>query len=332
VTAQLNLDEKRILVTGGAGFIGSHLVEELLRGNHEVVVLDNLSSGTQENLPYDKRLSFKQGDIRDLDLVDELVKDSDMVFHLAEYIPTTKNYGSGHVVKYSGDYPLQDFDVSARGTLIVLNSARKHSKKFIFTSSAAVYGGAKSRLKETSPTCPISPYGASKLCAEEYVRLYSRIYHLPTSIVRLFNVYGPRQSKYVMYDLLLKLNKNPKELQILGTGEETRDFVYVKDAVKALLLVAQDEIADGQIYNVGSGKPTRIKEVVNAMLEILGIQPKVTFLGSSWKGDVKTLMSDISKISSIGYRPEYSLEKGLEELIQWFRTSDQVPQAKSNDT
>jgi len=319
----LDLTEKRILVTGGAGFIGSHLVDELLSRGHEVAVLDNLSSGVRENLPSTKKLTFVKGDIRDVDTADKLVKDSDLVFHLAEFIPTTKSYGSGHVIKYSVDDPLQDFDVSAKGTLTVLNSAKKYQKKFVFTSTAAVYGGATVRLKETFSPRPISPYGASKLCAEEYVRLYSRIYQLPTSIVRLFNVYGPRQSKYVMYDLLLKLEKNPKKLEMLGTGEETRDFVYVKDAVNAILLVAQDKYATGQVYNVGSGKATRIKDAVTTILKTLNLNPKVSFQGSSWKGDAKTLTSDISKISRIGYKPKYSLKKGLQELIKWYKTTNQ---------
>ena len=261
------LKEQSILVTGGAGFIGSHLVDELLSRGHNVTVLDNLSSGVQENLPSHERLKFVNDDITNIPIVDSLVKNSDMVFHLAEYIPTTKNYGSGHVVKYSMEAPIQDFDVSARGTLIVLQSAKKYSKKFIFTSTAAVYGESKDLLKETSPTIPISPYGASKLCAEEYVKLYHRIYGLPTSIVRFFNVYGPRQLKYVMYDLSLRLQKNPINSRDFGTGEEKRDFVYVKDAVKALLLVAQDEYAKGEIYNVASGNQTKIRELVNLMLQ-----------------------------------------------------------------
>ncbi|MBS7631723.1 SDR family NAD(P)-dependent oxidoreductase [Candidatus Bathyarchaeota archaeon] len=318
------LNEKRILVTGGAGFIGSHLTEELLRQGHSVIVLDNLSSGILNNLPKHKRLTFVEGDIRDFDLVDKLVKRSDMVFHLAEYIPTTMSYGSGHVVKYSIDAPLQDFDVSARGTLIVLNSAKKYGRKFIFTSTAAVYGGANFPLKEDFQPIPASPYGASKLCAEEYVRLYYRIYGLPTSIARLFNVYGPKQSKYVMYDVLLKLKQNQFYLEMLGTGDEIRDFVYVDDVVKALILIAQDEFATGEVYNVGSGKPIRINEMIHIMLELLGIRPEVKFAGSSWKGDVKNLIADISKISMIGYRPECSLSKGLVKLINWFKSTNRV--------
>lgn len=305
-------------MTGGAGFIGSHLVSELLKRKYFVTVLDNLSCGIRENLVNDENLTFIQGDISDLTLVDKLVRRSDMVFHLAEYIPTTKNFGCGHVVKFSVDAPLQDFDVSARGTLIVLNSAKKYRKKFVFTSTAAVYGESSSLLKESSRPTPISPYGASKLCAEQYISLYSRIYDLPTSIVRFFNVYGPRQSKYVMYDLSLRLKENPECLEMLGSGEELRDFVYVADAVNALLLVAQDKFATGEVYNVGSGRPTRINELVSIMLDIFGVHPDVAFKGSSWQGDVKHLIGDISKISSIGYQPSYSLVEGLKRFSEWF--------------
>jgi UDP-glucose 4-epimerase len=312
------LKEKRVLVTGGAGFIGSHLTEELLKQNREVIVLDNLSSGYISNLPNSEKLTFVRGDIRDIGLVDKLVANCDIVFHLAEFIPNTSNFGSGHVIKYSVNDPLCDFDVSARGTLIVLDCAKKHKRKFVFASTAAVYGNSQNPLKENFRPRPISPYGASKLCAEEYVKLYSRIYNLQTSIARFFNVYGPRQYKYVMYDTLIKLRENPNCLQMLGTGEQIRDFVYVKDAVNALLMISRDEFAKGQVYNIGSGQPTKIKDVVNIMLKILGINPKVIFLGSSWKGDIKTLVADISKVSKIGYKPEYSLENGMKELIDWF--------------
>lgn len=313
-----SLKGKRILITGGAGFIGSHLVEELIKGKNEVVVLDNLSSGTLDNIPKNKRLMFVQGDIRDLDLVDRLVSGSDIIFHLAEFIPSTQSFGSGHVVKYSNDNPLVDFDVSARGTLFVLDSVKKHEKRLVFASTAAIYGKTKVPIKENSRPNPISPYGTSKLCAEEYVKLYSRIYGTPTSTLRFFNVYGPRQTKYVMYDILLKLQKNPSLLSMLGSGKEERDFVYVKDAVKALILVAQDHAAFGQTYNVGTGVPTRISELTQLMTEILRLNPKVRFLGTSWKGDVQKLVADVSKISRIGYEPAYSLKEGLEKLIRWF--------------
>ncbi len=321
------LNERRILVTGGAGFIGSHLVDELLSRGHSVMVLDNLSSGFRDNLRCHPSLKFVRGNISNLNLVDRLVKNSDMVFHLAEYIPTTKVFGSGHVVKFSVDAPLQDFDTSARGTLVVLNSARKYNKKFVFTSTAAVYGESNLLLKENTQPMPVSPYGLSKLCAEEYVRLYSRLHNLPASIVRFFNVYGPRQLKYVMYDLMLRIKQNPAHIEILGTGEEMRDFVYVSDAVKALLLIAQDEFANGEIYNVASGHQTRICELVDALLKTCDTNPKIIFKGSSWKGDVKHLVADISKISAIGYRPSLTLEQGLNKFVNWFKATE-LNQAK----
>lgn len=313
-----DLKENRILVTGGAGFIGSQLTRELLVLGHSVTVLDNLSSGFESNLPKHKSLSFIQGDVRDANLVDSLVIESDLVFHLAEYIPTTNSYGAGHVIKFSVDDPLQDFDVSTRGTLIVLNSAKKHQKKFLFTSTAAVYGGATFPLKEEAQTTPISPYGVSKLCAEEYVKLYNRIYELPTAIVRFFNVFGPRQTKYIMYDLLLKLKNNPTSLNMLGTGQELRDFIYVNDAVKALLLVAQSNKSKCEVYNVASGKARTIKEVVLTMLNLLEIDIEVEFKGSSWKGDVGNLTADTTKIASLGFRTQCDFTTGLKSLIDWF--------------
>jgi UDP-glucose 4-epimerase len=317
------LNEKRILVTGGAGFIGSHLVDKLLSTGHSVTVLDDLSSGLLDNLCKHKLLSFVQGNISDLNLIDKLVQKSDMVFHLAEYIPTTRSFGSGHVVKFSIDSPLQDFDVSTRGTLIVLDRAKKYGKKFVFASTAAIYGESDSLLKESDQPFPISPYGASKLCAEEYVRLYSRIYNLPVSIVRFFNVYGPRQLKYIMYDLLLKVRENPEYIEVLGTGKEMRDFVYVADAVKALLLVSQDKFAVGEVYNVASGRPIQISQLVTDLLRIYDVHPQVSFKGSSWKGDVKHLIADASKINAIGYQTDYSLDEGLQKFVNWYKSTPQ---------
>jgi UDP-glucose 4-epimerase len=318
------LNEKIVLITGGAGFIGSHLVDHFLAEGRRVVVLDNLSSGAISNLPEHKNLTFVKGDVRDPVAVESLVKDCDIIFHLAEYIPSTKSYGSGHVVKYSMNEPLQDFDVSLRGTLTILDYAKKYAKKLIFTSTAAVYGNTKTAMEETQIPEPTSPYGLSKLCAEKYIQLYNRIYGLPIVIVRFFNVYGPRQTKYLMYDLLLKLSKNPEALEMLGTGNETRDFVFIKDVIRALALVSAEKSAEGQIYNVSSGKPIAIKEVVSTMLKLAGVKIDVTFTGSSWKGDIQNLEGNATKLFSLGFKPDYSLSSGLELLIYWFNTQRKV--------
>jgi UDP-glucose 4-epimerase len=307
------------LVTGGAGFVGSHLVEKLANSGAQVTVLDNLSSGLRENIS-NKNVDFVCGDIRDSNLVDSLVQNVDIVFHLAEYIPETKKFGAGHVIKYSVENPLLDFDVSCLGSLTVLDKCRKYDKAIVFTSSAAVYGeSGNESISEESQTMPSSPYGASKLCAEVYMVLYSNLYELPVTVLRFCNLYGPRQRKYLMYDILCKLRKNPKRLEILGTGFEQRDFIYVEDAVNAVLLAALSSKSSGSpIFNVGTGTSISIKETVTSMLGILGIAPEVTFSQSSWKGDIKKLSANVNKINQLGFKPEYSLRKGMTKTIEWF--------------
>lgn len=311
---------RTVLVTGGAGFIGSHLVEALImQGAKKVLVLDNLSSGHKENISTVPNVEFVYGDVRNISLIHRLVQKSDVIFHLAEYIPETVKYGPGHIVKYSVERPIEDFEVNLKGALIVLDAARKHRRKMIFTSSAAVYGNTgRTPIREDSKTLPLSPYGASKLCAETYVNLYSRIYKLPIVIARLFNVYGPRQRKYVMYDLLLKMIRDSKQLDVLGNGKEERDFIFVRDAVDALLLLATHPEAEGHVWNVGTGVATPIVKVVELLQQRLGINSEVKFLGRSWLGDLRTIVADVHRITALGFRPKFSLEKGLEELVSWF--------------
>jgi len=322
----MNSDEKNrlgqtVLVTGGAGFVGSHLADRLANEGARVYVLDNLSSGRRDNIS-GKNVELVQGDIRNARLVDTLVKKSDIVFHLAEYIPETSSYGPGHVIKYSVENPLLDFDVSCVGTLMVLDKCRKYKKKMVFTSSAAVYGENKTApVNEESPTVPSSPYGAAKLCAETYMVLYSKLYELPVTIVRFSNLYGPRQRKYIMYDILFKLKRTPKKLEILGTGLEERDFIYMDDAIRALLLAANSPTSNEKIFNVGTGTSTSIKEIVELILRILEIQPEVLFTQTSWKGDIKKLGANIDRIKRLGFRPIYSLEDGVRETIKWFNST-----------
>lgn len=317
---------QNVLITGGAGFIGSHLVETLISQEiEEVIVVDNLSSGHRENVPTVPNIKFVHGDIRKSALMNRLVKKCDIVFHLAEYIPETKEYGPGHVVKYSSEKPLEDFDVNAKGTIVVLDAARKHDRKVIFASTAAIYGntGLKSIPEDTKPL-PASPYGAAKLCAEIYGDTYSREYKLPIVVARLFNVYGPRQRKYVMYDLLLRLLENPKQLDVLGTGKEERDFIYVQDAVEALMILASDPKAEGRVFNVGTGVGTQVSKVVRLLLKTLRLNTKVRFIGESWSGDLKAIVANIDRIVEVGFKPRFSLEKGVEKLVSWFLANNLV--------
>lgn len=321
----MGLVEKRVLVTGGAGFIGSRLVERLVERKNEVYVLDNLSSGFDSNITKNESVSLYVGDVRNKKIVDSLVKECDIIFHLAEYIPNTANFGCGHVVKYSVDNPLLEFDVSCRGTLTVLESARHFSRKFIFTSTAAVYGETQvPYISENHSTLPISPYGASKLCAETYVQLYQRIYGIPTSILRLFNVYGPKQRKYVMYDILRKLAINSNELQILGTGDEERDYIFVDDAIEAIFLVAETENAVGEVFNVGTGKPTSSRILMKLLLDALDIEPKLIFTNSSWKGNVTRLCANTSKLQKLGFACKHQLGSGIQKMVDWFTSEEKM--------
>jgi UDP-glucose 4-epimerase len=241
-----------------------------------------------------------------------------MVFHLAEYIPETTLYGVGHVIRYSVNKPLQDFDVGCKGTLNLLEMCRKHDKPIVFSSTAAVYGnGYINPIKEDAPTIPVSPYGASKLCAETYIALYSRLYGLQTDILRFFNVYGPKQRKYLIFDLLLKLRSDPTRLEVKGTGEERRDFIYVADAVDSLLIVTSKR-ERGIICNVGTGGSYSVSQVVNLTIRSLGLKPAITYTGASWKGDINCLVADNERLLGFGFAPKWSLKQGIRETIRWF--------------
>jgi UDP-glucose 4-epimerase len=314
--------KQKILVTGGAGFIGSHLVEKLIELGNQVSVLDDLSTGYVKNLPSGKKLRFVEGDIRNFSIVRRLVSQSDVVFHLAEYIPNTAQYGIGHVIKFSTEKPLLDFDVSVRGTLNILESAREKGTAVILASSAAVYGcSTVQNLKETTPTNPVTPYGASKLCAETYTNLYHKIYGLPSVIVRLFNVYGPKQRKYFMYDMLTKLRKNSHRVTLAGTGNEVRDFVYVEDVANSLIYLSALEQANGQTFNMGTGTGISIRETASLISQILELNPTLSFTGTSWKGNIERLVADNSKLLETGFSPKSNLHDGMRRLIQWYMRS-----------
>jgi UDP-glucose 4-epimerase len=309
---------KKVLVTGGAGFIGSHLVEHLFRHGERVVILDPVSSTGKENIR-GFSVEVKKGSVANTRQLDALVRDCGIVFHLAAQIPETLRYGPGHVVRRSVEDPLGYLDSSCRHSMLVLEKCRKYDRKLILNSSSAVYGKpARLPVTEESPTLPSSPYGAAKLCEETFATLYSRLYGLPIVITRSFNVFGPRQRKYVMYDLLLKLMRRPKTLKILGTGQEQRDFIFVDDVVDALLLVSNSKQAEGRIFNVGTGVGTTISEIVQRILANVDCNPRITYAGSSWKGDVPMMISDITKISELGFRPKNSLDEGLKKLVAWF--------------
>jgi UDP-glucose 4-epimerase len=303
--AQLN--GKRILVTGGAGFIGFHLCKKLSDSTRHLTIYDNLSSGKVENVKHLPNVHFVKGDILDLKKLRSQEK-ADLIYHLAAQV----------VVPYSMENPIEDFETNARGTLNVLEKARKDDSRVVFTSSAAVYGNTtKLPTPEDYGFNPDSCYGLSKVVGEQYCNMYSKQYGLDITILRFANVYGPK-CHGVIEDFLDKISRNPEKLEIIGSGLQSRDFVHVSDVVEALTLAATSEVAVGETFNIGFGKTTKIIDLAKMILKILGLSDKtvITTTNVPWQGDINTIWFDISKVKKdLKWHPKISLEDNLKELI-----------------
>ena len=300
------LKESKILVTGGAGFIGYHLCTKLTSLTPHVTIYDNLSSGKLENVKDVPKAKFVKGDILNLKQLCNQEK-ADLIFHLAAQV----------VVPYSMENPTEDFETNARGTLNVLEKARKDDSRLVFASSAAVYGNpTKLPTPEEYGFHPFSCYGLSKVVGEEYCEMYASQYGLDIAILRFANVYGSR-CHGVINDFLDKLSRNPEKLEIIGTGLQSRDFVHVSDVVNALEL-SSGENAVGKTFNIGFGETTKIIDLAKMMLKILKLTDKtvITTTGVSWKGDIETIWFDISKAKKeLNWHPKIRLEDHLRTLI-----------------
>jgi len=316
VNSNYGYEGLRVLVTGGAGFIGANLTKKLVRLGAEVTVLDNLYSSDINNLvDVFESIDFVYGDIRDHQVVEAEVRDQDLIFHEAA------NASVPNSVKDTQ----YDLETNARGTLTILNAIVKTDSdaKVIYASSAAVYGEPPSvPVREDFPLSPISPYGITKLTGEHYGMTFYHNYGVPFISLRYFNVYGPLQRRYVMYDFLWKLSQSRgSRLEVLGDGNQARDFIFVSDAVEANLLLAMKPMAVGESFNVATGEPTTIKELVELTLEALGLQGKtrIVYTGKSWKGDVTNLYADITKLKKVGFKPKVGISRGLRTLLNWFK-------------
>src|SRR4030065_1723711 len=301
------LKESKILVTGGAGFIGYHLCKKLTSLTSHVTIYDNLSSGKLENVKDAPKAKFVKGDILNLKQLCNQEK-ADLIFHLAAQV----------VVPYSMENPTEDFETNDRGTLNVLEKARKDDSRLVFASSAAVYGNpTQMPTPESYGFHPFSCYGLSKVVGEEYCQIYSSQYGLDITILRFANVYGSR-CHGVINDFLDKLTKNPNKLEIIGTGQQSRDFVNISDIVEALILAGTKENAVSQTFNLGFGKTTKIIDLANMILRILNLSGKtiVTTTGVSWQGDINTIWFNIDKAKKeLGWTPKIALEDHLKQLI-----------------
>jgi UDP-glucose 4-epimerase len=308
---------KKVVVTGGAGFIGSHIVEKLLELGAEVTVIDDFSSGKKENLAQQEnntKLKVHNKSICDKD-IQELFEGADIVFHVAA-IPR---------VQYSIKFPEETNKANIDGTLNVLEACRKAGvKRVVYSASSSAYGDQdKLPLVETMAPNPMSPYALQKLVGEYYCKLYYLIHGVGTISLRYFNVYGPRQDPSGGYACLIpksiNLTLEGKSPVIYGDGENTRDFTYVKDVVEANVLAATTENKDafGKVFNIGNGKNLSVNFVVKSIIGDKEIKPEHT----DPVVEPKDTLADISKTKeNIDWQPKYTFEEGLKETIEWFKT------------
>jgi nucleoside-diphosphate-sugar epimerase len=313
----VNAKYSTILVTGGAGFIGSHIVDRLLDEGVKVRVVDNLSTGEQKNLVQHqgkKNLQFVEGDIRNYDLLKKLTRGVDAVFHEAALVSVTS----------SVENPILANELNVTGTLNLLKvCVEAKVKRFVFASSCSVYGDSKILPNhENLMPKPLSPYAVSKLAAENYIKVFQDIYNLETVILRYFNVYGPRQ-KYGPYSGVIsifinRLLKN-ENLTIYGDGKQTRDFVNVEDVVEANMHALSKRDAVGEVFNVSAGEAISINAVAKALQKIMGkTNLKLTY-AETRLGDIKNSYADISKAKKIlGYTPKVPIKEGLVKLVNWY--------------
>ncbi len=303
------------LVTGGAGFIGSNIVIELVKQGHNVKVVDNLATGNIDNLKSVKdKIEFINGDICDLELLKKSLKDVDFVLHQAA-VPS---------VQRSVENPLKSYKANVEGTLKLLMAVRDSDvKKVVYASSSSVYGANEELPKnERMETIPISPYALTKLAGEQYCRLFYELYGLKTVSLRYFNVFGPNQNPDSEYAAVIpkfiKSILNDKKPVIYGDGKQSRDFSYVGNVVNANLLACNSNVA-GDVFNIACGKKIDLLELVKKINEILGKNIDVEF-AEPRKGDVKHSLADISKAEKLlSYKAEFDFEQGLKKTVEFLQ-------------
>jgi len=299
----------RILVTGGSGFIGQHIAEMFASEEHDVIVIDKRKN-TWPFL-YNNILLVKE-DIRNYDQIKNYFEDVDYIFHEAALVS----------VPDSMKKPNLTIDNNINGTVNILKAAvEKNVKKIIFASSCAIYGmNDKIPLNENEKAYPLSPYAISKLSAEYFLKMYNEEFGIKTTSLRYFNVYGPRQEYSSQYSAVISIFVNnalqDKDLIVYGDGSQTRDFVYIDDVVKANKMVMNQE--DGKIFNVGFGEKASISELAKEIIELTNSDSKIIYKQARY-GEVKHSLADITKISQIGFKPEFNLKEGLEKLIAFFK-------------
>ena len=322
------MSRQTIVVTGGAGFIGSELVCQLAAGGSSVVAIDNLVNGKRENLAdLSGRVSLVEDDIRNVTAYAPVLRDAEVVYHLACL-----------GVRHSVHSPVENHDVNATGTLRLLEASRVAGvPKFVYVSSSEVYGTAQRvPMTEDHPTFPCTVYGGSKLAGEAYTRAFHRTYGYPTVVVRPFNTYGPRShhegdSGEVIPKFLLRCLAG-KPMIVFGDGTQTRDFTYVSDSARGIILAGTADAAVGRTINLGSGFELTINDLAKTVAHIAQRADAVVQYEEPRPGDVLRLYADMSQARSLlGYEVRVSLEDGLRQLLSWYRAQGVSPEELLRD-
>lgn len=311
--------KKNVLVTGGAGFIGSHLTDKLLDLGHEVKIIDNFSPYyspelKHKNISHNKKnTNFKliAGSITDDDSLKTALEDTEIIYHLA----------SQPGIKISIDNPTSTNDTNVNGTLNILNHMRNTDiKKIIFQSSSSVYGKVKSLpFREEEPKFPVSPYGVSKLACEHYVRVFSELYGFKMTIIRPFTVYGPRMRPDLAIAIFTKNALNNEPITIFDDGDQTRDFTHVNNVVDANISAMFK--GDNESFDIGSGHAYSINEVAEKIIRITNSASKIIYSGKR-AGDTQNTLADTSKAKKmLSWDPKISLDYGLRDYIEWFKAN-----------
>lgn len=305
----------KILVTGGAGFIGSHLCDVLIADGHNVTVVDNLVLGKVENIEHlinNPNFRFLREDLNNGHAMDMIFKDGefDMVYHLA----------ANSDIQKGGKDPMVDYQLTFNTTFNVLQMMKKYEvKKFFFASTSAIYGETYDVLNEDyGPLKPVSNYGAGKLASEAFISAFASTYHIQTWITRFPNVVGERFTHGVIYDFIHKLQNNPNELEVLGNGEQCKPYVYVKDLVAGIQFVINNSNEPYNVYMLGSDTRTKVKEIAAMVIEEMGLNASIRYTGGDrgWVGDVPEFRYDLTKVNNLGWKASYDSNGAVRKAIQ----------------
>lgn len=305
----------KILITGGAGFIGSHLDDALIARGHQLTIVDNLVLGRKENMEHligNPNFRFIETDLLDMPKMREIFAEGkfDMVYHLA----------ANSDIQKGGKDPMVDYNLTFNTTFNVLQLLKEFEiKKFFFASTSAIYGETYDVLNEDyGPLKPVSNYGAGKLASEAFISAFSSTYGIQTWITRFPNVVGERFTHGVIYDFIKKLRNNPEELEVLGNGEQCKPYVYVKDLVEAILYVIDHAEEKYNVYMIGSDSRTKVKEIAAMVIEEMGLNATIRYTGGDrgWVGDVPEFRYDLTKINKLGWTAPHNSNESVRLAIQ----------------